>query len=57
MKVGLLGLMFLVMFGLKLAGPMAGVSWLWITAPLWVPALLIGGSFCYLGYRIYKAAK
>lgn len=57
MKVGLLGLMFLVMFGLKLAGPLAGVSWLWITAPLWIPAILFGAFFTYLGYKIYSAMK
>lgn len=57
MKVGILGLMFLVMFGLKLAGPMAGVSWLWITAPLWIPALTIGALFTWLGYKMYMAMK
>ena len=40
MKIGLFGLMFLVMFTLKLAGPMAAVSWFWITMPLWIGAVL-----------------
>ena len=35
--VGFLGLFFLVLFTLKVTGPLAGVSWWWITAPLWIP--------------------
>lgn len=40
MKIGLFGLMFLIMFVLKLAGPMAAVSWWIVTMPLWIGALL-----------------
>ena len=41
--VGFLGLFFLVLFTLKVTGPLAGVSWWWITAPLWgIPAVLLG---------------
>ena len=40
MKIGLFGLMFLIMFGLKLAGPMATVSWAVVTAPIWVPLVI-----------------
>jgi hypothetical protein len=41
MKVGLLGLMFLIMFALKLAGPMATVSWWVITLPVYGPLALL----------------
>lgn len=43
MKIGLFGLMFIIMFTLKLAGPMAGVSWAIVTAPLWVPVVIALG--------------
>ena len=36
----LLGMMFLIMFGLKLAG-IATISWAVVTAPLWAPALIV----------------
>lgn len=37
--VGLLGLLFLLFLGLKLAevGQVAAWSWWWVTAPLWIP--------------------
>lgn len=41
MKVGLLGLMFLIMFALKLAGPMAAVSWWVVTLPVYGPLALV----------------
>lgn len=53
MKIGICGLMFLIMFALKLAGPMAAVSWLWITAPLWIPAIVLCGFLTFLGSLIY----
>ncbi len=37
MKLPILAIMFLIMFALKLAGPMASVSWWVITLPLWAP--------------------
>lgn len=50
MKIGLFGLMFLIMFALKLAGPMVAVSWWIVTMPLWLPiALMAAGAlatFC-----------
>lgn len=36
----ILGMMFLIMFGLKLAG-IATISWVVVTAPLWAPALIL----------------
>lgn len=58
MKVSLFGLMFLIMFTLKLAGPMASVSWFIVTAPLWVPAalLLLGGLMAVV-IALVAAAK
>jgi hypothetical protein len=55
MSFGIFGMMFLIMFALKLAGPMAAVSWAVVTAPLWVPVLiglcvfLIGA--CFASYK------
>lgn len=43
MKLNLLGALFLIMFTLKLAGPMAATSWWIICLPLWGPVLIIGG--------------
>ena len=36
----LLGMMFLIMFGLKLAG-IATISWAVVTAPLWAPVVIV----------------
>ena len=36
----LLGIMFLIMFGLKIAG-IATISWAVVTAPLWAPAVVV----------------
>ena len=36
----LLGMMFLIMFGLKIAG-IATISWAVVTAPLWAPAVVV----------------
>lgn len=40
-KIGLFGFMFLIMFTLKLAGPLALTSWWLITLPLYGPVLLL----------------
>ena len=42
----ILGMMFLIMFGLKLAG-IATISWVVVTAPLWVPAAIITVMFLF----------
>lgn len=57
MKIGLFGLMFIIMFTLKLAGPMAGVSWAIVTAPLWVPIVFALGIFALIlcGVAIKRA--
>lgn len=41
----LLGMMFLIMFGLKLAG-IVTISWVVVTAPLWAPVVI--ASVVYL---------
>jgi hypothetical protein len=51
MKVGFLGLLFLLFLGLKLGGCIAW-SWLWVTAPLWVPLACVGGFFAIGGIFI-----
>jgi len=40
--IGLFGVTFLILMTLKLAGvaSMIGVSWWWVTLPLWGPVLL-----------------
>lgn len=40
----ILGMMFLIMFGLKVAG-IATISWAVVTAPLWAPALIAAVVF------------
>ena len=42
----ILGMMFLTMFGLKLAG-IVTISWGVVTAPLWVPATIITVLFLF----------
>ena len=37
-------LLFLLFLGLKLGGVIAW-SWLWVTAPLWVPVVVVVGFF------------
>ena len=59
MQVGLFGLIFLAMFVLKLAGPMASASWWLVTLPLWGPfaffiamfALTIFSALSFRGLR------
>lgn len=36
----ILGMMFLIMFGLKLAG-IVTISWVVVTAPLWAPVVIV----------------
>lgn len=57
MKVGICGLMFLIMFALKLAGPMAAVSWWIITLPIYLPVLIILGMLAFVGIVTVAAAK
>ena len=38
--------MFLILFALKLAGPLAATSWWWITCPLWAPFIIFVAIFC-----------
>ena len=38
--------MFLILFALKLAGPLAATSWWWITCPLWASFVIIVALFC-----------
>ena len=49
-SIGIPGLVFVVLLALKLAGigVVAGWSWWWVTAPLWLPAacLLAIAVFC-----------
>lgn len=40
MQIGLTGALFLVFLVLKLMGIIAW-SWWWVTAPLWLPVLII----------------
>ncbi len=44
MKVPVLTIMFLIMFGLKLAG-IVTFSWLIVTAPIWAPIVFLLGLF------------
>lgn len=41
---GLAGLVFLLFLGLKLTGYIAW-SWWWVTAPLWLPFVIVGAIF------------
>ena len=40
MRIGLLSVVFLIFLVLKLAGVIAW-SWWWVTAPLWISAIVI----------------
>lgn len=42
------GLLFLLFLGLKLTGYIAW-SWVWVTAPLWMPMMLVLFIFAVLG--------
>lgn len=44
----IIALVFFAFLALKLSGVWAGVSWLWITAPVWIPAAIsvIVGIWC-----------
>ncbi len=52
--VSLLGLVFIVFLTLKLC-KVIDWSWWWVTAPLWLPAVLVI-AFTFI-YGIYKAWK
>lgn len=56
MKFSIFGVMFLIMFTLKLAGPMASVSWWLITLPLYGP-LLLAAVFAALSFFAYMGLK
>ncbi len=54
--IGLLGAVFLVFLILKLTGVIAW-SWLWVFAPLWIPALIaLVGFVLFLGITAIIAA-
>lgn len=57
MKVGIFGLMFLIMFALKLAGPLAAASWWIITLPLYAPLLAMLAFFIFVGAIAILADK
>lgn len=57
MKVGIFGLMFLIMFALKLAGPLATASWWIITLPLYGPLLAMLAFFIFVGAIAVLADK
>jgi hypothetical protein len=38
--------MFLILFTLKLAGPLAAASWWWIACPLWAPFVIFAPVLC-----------
>lgn len=46
--IGLLSAVFLVFLVLKLTGHIDW-SWWWITAPLWIPASIVGGLLVIIG--------
>lgn len=60
-SLSLFSIMFLIMFTLKLAGPLAATSWWLVTLPLWGPAaavlaflafcLLMAGVAAVVGWR------
>ena len=43
----LLGIMFLIMFGLKIAG-IVTISWVVVTAPLWAPVVVACVVFLFI---------
>lgn len=57
-SIGLGTLVFIVFLFLKLAeiGPVANWSWWWVTSPLWIPLILVVGTFLVLGL-IYLIAS
>ena len=50
----LLGMMFLIMFGLKIAG-IATISWVVVTAPLWAPVVVV--ALLYVCATMYFKSK
>lgn len=56
MQVTFLGLLFCVLLTLKLTGTIAW-SWLWVTAPLWMPAAVcLAIAVFALGMHVVVAA-
>jgi hypothetical protein len=59
--IGLPGILFLVFLVLKLAriGAVAQWSWWWVTAPLWLPLVVILAALVlwFIGYVIYRLIK
>lgn len=55
MRISILGIIFLIMFTLKLAGVgvMATASWWLVTSPLWMP-VVIGVTIFALCYLFVK---
>jgi hypothetical protein len=51
MKIGILGLMFAIMFGLKIAG-LTTISWWLVTLPLYGPVVLaaVFAALTFLAY-------
>ena len=44
--IGLSGAIFIVFLVLKLT-EVIDWSWLWVTAPLWIPICIVAGLFCF----------
>ena len=61
MAYGIGPAMFLIMFTLKLAGPMKDVSWWWVTCPLWgafiVFFLYFVGLVAYHGLKAQRDGR
>lgn len=54
----ILGIMFLIFMTLKLCGVITW-SWMWVTAPLWIPIILavLVIIFCFLGFWLCNLLK
>jgi hypothetical protein len=48
--------LFLLFLTLKLLG-IVGWSWVWVTAPLWIPAILVGLVWGFIGVCLMLAAR
>lgn len=59
MKIGIGGLLFLILLTLKLAGigVVATWSWWWVTAPLWGPLGIAAILFALAGIITYYGNK
>lgn len=55
--IGIFGLMFIIMFALKLGG-VIDLSWWIVTSPLWVPAAIVVFMFLVaFGFLLYQEYK